>query len=46
MGEMILEQGRMVIDAGEVEMAEDVMMFYEDLRPQLEEFIKLCPAPG
>ncbi len=45
-GEMILEQAQMVVQAEEVDMAGDVMMFFEQLMPQLEAIVPNCPEPG
>jgi len=42
-GTMILEQGQMVIEAEEVDMAADMLMFYEQINPQLEAIIPQCP---
>jgi TolB-like protein len=43
-GEMVLEQSQMVIQMEEVEDAADMMMFYEQLMPQLESITTLCPG--
>jgi tetratricopeptide (TPR) repeat protein len=45
-GMMILEQAQMVVQAEEVDMAADVMTFFEQLIPQLKDIIQYCPEPG
>ncbi|MDP6932027.1 MAG: tetratricopeptide repeat protein, partial [Myxococcota bacterium] len=42
MGMMILEQAQMVVEAEAHDMAGDMMMFFDDLNPQLEPIIPLC----
>ena len=42
MGEMVLEQAQMVVQAEEVDMAADVMTFVEDLLPQLQSNTGFC----
>jgi len=45
-GQLVLEQSQMVIQMEEVEDAADMMMFYEQLMPQLESITALCPGAG
>jgi len=45
-GNMVLEQAQAVIDAGEADMAGDVMTFVDQLVPQIEEIIPSCGAGG
>jgi tetratricopeptide (TPR) repeat protein len=46
MMEMVLEQALMVIEAEEVDMAGDIMMFIDDLTPQIEMLKPECGAGG
>ena len=49
MAQMVLEQGQMVVEAGEIEMAGDVMPFIEDSQSALDALQESCsggtPAP-
>ena len=42
MGQMVLEQSQMVIQAEEIDMAADVMTFVDDLLPQLQSNTPFC----
>ena len=53
MMDMVLEQALMVIEAEEIDMAGDIMMFIDDLAPQIEMLKPECeggsgaaPAPA
>lgn len=46
MGMMVLEQAQMVVEAGEADMAGDVMTFVDQIVPQIEEIIPMCGAGG
>ena len=46
MMEMVLEQGLMVIEAEEIDMAGDIMLFIDDLTPQIEMLKPECGAGG
>ena len=42
MGQMVLEQAQMVVQAEEIDMAADVMTFVDDLLPQLQSNTAFC----
>ncbi len=42
MGQMVLEQAQMVVEAEEIDMAADVMTFMDDLLPQLQSNTAFC----
>jgi hypothetical protein len=42
MGQMVLEQAQMVVQAEEIDMAADVMTFVDDLLPQLQSNTGFC----
>ena len=42
MGQMVLEQAQMVVEAQEIDMAADVMTFVDDLLPQLQSNAGYC----
>ncbi len=46
MMEMVLEQANMVIEAEEVDMAGDIMMFVDDLQPQIDALKAECSDGG
>ncbi|MDG1481814.1 MAG: tetratricopeptide repeat protein [Myxococcota bacterium] len=46
MMEMVLEQALMVIEAEEADMAGDIMMFIDDLQPQIEMLKPECDGGG
>lgn len=45
-GMMILEQGQMVVAENEVDMAGDMLTFFQELQPQLDAIIPSCGAPS
>lgn len=44
-GSMVLEQAKVIVEAEEVDMAGDIMSFFDELRPQLDAIIPQC-GPG
>jgi hypothetical protein len=46
MADMVLEQGLMVIEAQEIEMAGDVIPFVEDTQSQLNDLKEVCGSGG